>query len=79
MKTINYGWYSQKMYEKCGAIVYSSPNGEVTVTCVTNNKIASGLGYDDVVFVGELYDFIRREESAESAKSAKSAKSIFIL
>lgn len=54
MPTI-YGFYSNKHALLSGASIYSKPDGsKVYVTCVSNDKSASGYLWEDKESVGEV-------------------------
>jgi len=53
MKYYKYGWFSQKMADCCGFVVYATPNGEVQVTTVSNSKDAPGSVWGDEKLVYE--------------------------
>lgn len=59
---MQYGWYSAKAAAQFGTVIYSTSFGEVAVTCVTDVEYDSGTGWDDIVPVGPVDNFIREDE-----------------
>ena len=53
------GWFSFKQSELTGTNFYTRLNGgEVEITCITKDG-DHGCGWDDMVFVGEVLDWVR--------------------
>lgn len=62
-KKKKYGWFSQQSAENYGVALYGTPTGSsIYVTCVTDNKSESGTGWKDIVYVGEVTEYIFRLE-----------------
>lgn len=60
-KKIKYAWYSKKAARQNGTVIYRRPDGsEVEVSSVSDDPTKHGLGWDDVEYIGEVTEFVRR-------------------
>lgn len=65
-----FGWYSKRQAELFGCCVYKDILGfEVIVTHVSSSNTQHTTGFDDMVVVGEVFEFVRKIEGRISSKN----------
>jgi len=58
-----YGWYSQGMIENCGGFLHKTPDGGIVeVAMVHTSATDHETGWDDMICVGEVGEFVGRAD-----------------
>ena len=59
---VKHGWYSDKQLKWSGKLfIYKDLKGnQVQLTVVSNTREEHGCKYDDMTYVGEVKDFVRK-------------------
>ena len=61
MKDLN-AWYSKKMDERWGHVVYRRANGEEVKCCSVSAGDEHCMGWDDVEYVGKVTEFVANKQ-----------------
>lgn len=65
-----YGWYSQKMFDRCGGVIYKGENDkEILVTNVSQDPKHSHTEWSDSKPLGKVYGRIRDAGLAANNRS----------